>query len=194
MDLDFSQKQGLFKSPKRVGHVVFKTNQFRVMVDFYVSFLGCIVAFENEALSILRFDDEDDHHRVAIVELPGLKTAEPQATGLEHVAFCYSTLADLLSTYQTHKANGITPYWCVNHGPTTSLYYKDPDGNGVELLVDNFDTIQEANDSMASSLFVENPIGTEFDPDDVVRRLEQGESESALKRRVEIGPRKAFGC
>ena len=32
------------------------------------------------------------------------------------------------------KAAGILPYWCINHGPTTSLYYKDPDGNVIELF------------------------------------------------------------
>ncbi|TQN69571.1 Biphenyl-2,3-diol 1,2-dioxygenase 2 [Colletotrichum shisoi] len=189
-----SRVDGLVKSPSKVGHVVFKTSNFRGMVDFYIKFLGCVVAFENEQLSILRFDDDDDHHRVAILYLPDLKPTDPQAVGLEHVAFSYSTLPDLLAAYQKHKSNGISPFWCVNHGPTTSMYYKDPDGNGVELLVDNFDTIREANEFMASRLFAENPIGTEFDPQDLVQRLELGESESSLKKRVEIGPRKPLGC
>lgn len=182
------------KCPTKVGHVVFKTLKFRVMVDYYVQLLGSIVAYEDENLSILRFDDDDDHHRVAIVKLPDLVTADPQATGLEHVAFCYSTLADLLEVYSTHKANGIVPFWCVNHGPTTSMYYKDPDGNGVELLVDNFDTIKEANDFMLGPLFKENPIGVEFDPEDLIKRKKAGESESTLKLRREIGPRKAPVC
>jgi hypothetical protein len=37
----------------------------------------------------------------------------------------------------------IRPFYSINHGPTTSLYYTDPDGNRVELLVDNFATAGE---------------------------------------------------
>ena len=32
---------------------------------------------------------------------------------------------------------GIQPHVPVQHGPTTSLYYRDPDGNMVELQIDN---------------------------------------------------------
>lgn len=81
------------------------------------------------------------------------------------------------------------PAWCVNHGPTTSIYYSDPDGNRLETQVDNFDTVEEANDFMTSKYFTENPIGTDFEPDDLMKRIESGESEQSIKRRIEIGPR-----
>jgi len=35
----------------------------------------------------------------------------------------------------------------VNHRPTTSMYYRDPDGNRVELQIDNFPTAKEGQDS-----------------------------------------------
>ena len=60
------------------------------------------------------------------------------ARGLEHVAFTYASLGDLLDTYERLRELGITPYWSINHGPTTSLYYRDPDGNGIELQIDSF--------------------------------------------------------
>lgn len=37
-----------------------------------------------------------------------------------------------------------------NHGPTTSLYYRDPDGNQIETQVDNFETAEEATAFMNS--------------------------------------------
>ena len=43
-----------------------------------------------------------------------------------------------MSSYARLKGLGIEPDACVNHGVTTSLYYADPDGNQVELQVDNF--------------------------------------------------------
>lgn len=46
------------------------------------------------------------------------------------------------------------------------MYYRDPDGNKVELQVDNFDLPEEADSFLRSSLFIKNPIGTDFDPDE----------------------------
>jgi catechol-2,3-dioxygenase len=40
------------------------------------------------------------------------------------------------------KGAGITPFVSVNHGLTTSFYYRDPDGNGVELQIDNLEPSQ----------------------------------------------------
>ena len=73
------------------------------------------------------------------------------------------------------KRAGIEPYWCINHGPTTSLYYKDPDGNRVELQVDNFPTADACNRWMHSGDFAANPIGVVFDPDQLLARYEAGE-------------------
>jgi hypothetical protein len=56
--------------------------------------------------------------------------------------------------------------WTTNHGPTTSLYYRDPDGNKIELQVDNFDTPDDANLFMSGSDYVANPIGSDFAADD----------------------------
>lgn len=59
----------------------------------------------------------------------------------------------------------------------------------VETQVDNFDTAEQANEFMAGKNFMENPIGTEFDPEDMIEGLKRGEPEHVLKRRVETGPR-----
>lgn len=40
-----------------------------------------------------------------------------------------------------------------------------------------------------SKLFAENPIGTNFDPEEWIEKLESGVPESELKKRIEIGPR-----
>jgi hypothetical protein len=79
--------------------------------------------------------------------------------------------------------------WSVNHGPTTSIYYRDPDGNMLETQVDNFDSVDAANEFMKSKYFAENPVGTDVDPEDLIARIKEGESDADLKRRVEIGPR-----
>ena len=108
---------------------------------------------------------------------------------MDHIAFAFNTLDDLALAYRQRKALGITPSICLNHGPTTSMYYTDPDGNRIETQVDNFDTVEEASDFMAGPHFAENPIGQDFDPEELCARLERGEDHRVIKKRVETGPR-----
>jgi catechol-2,3-dioxygenase len=175
------------KSPAKLAHVVIRTPNLEIMKDFYIKCLGAKVCHENPMISFLRYDDE--HHRIALFQAPGTGPKNPQTAGLEHIAFSYDTLDDLALAYRQRKAAGILPTWCVNHGPTTSIYYTDPDGNQIETQTDNFNTIEEADVFITSELFAMNPIGTDFDPDDLVRRLESGESHESIKKRIEIGPR-----
>lgn len=173
--------------PSGLAHVVFRTANIRSMVDFWVSFLGADIVFQNDFIVFLRYDEE--HHRVAIINEDNIGPRSETTAGFHHVAFTYNSVAALFKAYETRQKLGIQPTWCVNHGPTTSVYYKDPDGNRIETQVDNYDTVDEANQFMGSQLFAENPIGTDIDPTEMLRRLAAGEDEKTLKTRVEIGPR-----
>lgn len=170
-----------------LAHVVLRTGKFKTMVDYYKKFLGAEASYENEFISFLRYDEE--HHRVAIVGVPNTTEKTPHSAGMEHMAFAFNTLDDLATAYRQRKELGIVPSVCLNHGPTTSMYYVDPDGNRIETQIDNFDTAEAASEFMASKDFAENPIGTDFDPEDLIKRLESGESHASIKKRIEIGPR-----
>ncbi|RSL58704.1 hypothetical protein CEP54_007612 [Fusarium duplospermum] len=173
--------------PKSLAHVVLRTSNYKPMVSFYKAFLGAHASFENEQLAFLTYDEE--HHRVASGNVPGTTDKIPTSAGLEHIAFQFDNLNDLLTAYQQRKARGILPIWCVNHGPTTSIYYQDPDGNQLETQVDNFDTVEAASAMMASPEYAENPLGVDFDPEDVIRKLKAGGSEASIRKRANIGPR-----
>src|SRR5262249_9668315 len=138
-------------------------------------------------LSFITYDDE--HHRVAIVALPGLKPKDRQTSGLEHFSFTYPNLDDLLQAYQQRKEIGISPVWCVNHGPTVSMYYRDPDGNNLETQIDTFDTAEQATAFLMSEEFEENPYGVDFDPEEFAEKLKAGVPAKELKKRPRIGPR-----
>jgi hypothetical protein len=99
-----------------------------------------------------------------------------------HIAFTYRGLEALLATYTRLKAAGISPYGAINHGPTVSLYYRDPDGTPVELQIDVFATLEEANEFLASDVFAENPVGVPFDPDRMVKLLADGVPINELKK------------
>jgi catechol-2,3-dioxygenase len=159
--------------PTKLAHIVRRTSRFAEMLDWYQVVFGAEIAHSDGTLAFLTYDDE--HHRFAIAGIPGLADRPPLAAGTDHVAFTYADLGDLLYTYARLKAARIEPYWCINHGPTTSMYYKDPDGNRVELQVDNFPTAEETNRWIRSGDFAANPIGVVFDPDDLLARYRGGE-------------------
>ena len=91
------------------------------------------------------------------------------------MAFTYAGLDDLIDNYLRLKELGIRPHRCVNHGVTTSMYYYDPDRNQVELLVDNFATASEGQAYMRGrSATDKNPVGVDFDPEEMVERVRAG--------------------
>lgn len=184
---DFDDVGEKVLSPSTLAHVVLRTGNFVKMVDFYLQFLGGTVTYGNDFLSFITYDDE--HHRIAIIGVEGTPAKVPNSAGLEHIAFTFPTLSALLLAYRQRKSKGIEPVWCVNHGPTTSIYYKDPDGNMLETQVDNFDNNADANAFMASGHFSENPIGTDFDAEELIQRIKSGVPDAVLKKRREIGPR-----
>jgi hypothetical protein len=69
------------------------------------------------------------------------------------------------------------------------LYYKDPDGNQLECQVDNFDDMADAIDFIQGPEFKVNPIGVDFDPEELFAKVDQGVDEKTLKKRADIGPR-----
>ena len=168
-------------SPSLFAHFVLRTSNRDALRDWYCTVLNARVVFENDYISFITYDDE--HHRVAFISVPGLEKAADNAWGLSHVAYTFAELRDLLSTYRRLKAQGITPVRPINHGPTLSMYYKDPDGNSVELQVDAFKTKAEAAGYFSTGDFARNPIGVAFDPDRLVADYEAGVPEAELLRR-----------
>jgi hypothetical protein len=100
--------------------------------------------------------------------------------GLSHVAFTYASIGELLENYRRLKHDGILPLFSINHGTTNSLYYADPDGNRIELQVDNFATIQEGTAYMRSEAFSRNPVGLPIDPDEMLARQRRGDPAEAI--------------
>ncbi len=176
-------------SPSKLAHVVLQTNQIGTMRDWYCEVLGARVIYDSPAISFISYDDE--HHCIAFLDPGPLGAREPgvaspmaagREAGLHHVAFTYATLGDLVDAYVRLRESGIRPHWCVNHGPTTSMYYFDPDNNQIELQIDNFGTVDEGRSFMESPAFHKNPIGVNFDPEQLVARFREGATLQELAR------------
>jgi catechol 2,3-dioxygenase-like lactoylglutathione lyase family enzyme len=175
--------------PAKLAHVVLRVSDLPRSRAWYLEVLQAWPAFENEMLSFLTYDDE--HHRIGLIARPNLGCADDESSGLEHVAFTYATLDRLLATFRRLKRTGIVPYWTINHGPTLSLYYKDPDGNRVELQYDVFAREEDVQAFFGSGAYVENFMGIRFDPEVLIARYEAGEPLASLTARPALPPGKS---
>jgi catechol 2,3-dioxygenase-like lactoylglutathione lyase family enzyme len=164
---------------------VVKTARSKEMIAWYQTVFGARVVHEDKRLAFLTWDAES--HRLAFVKVPGflrylfpLSRFRRKVYGIDHVGLTFRSLERLLSTYERLKKAGITPVLSINHGPTTSLYYEDPDGIRLEFQTENFPTAEATADYFRGSAFAENPIGVTFDPDYLLERLRGGAEPSAL--------------
>jgi catechol-2,3-dioxygenase len=176
--------------PSKFAHIVYRTRRYEEMIAWYEKVFEAKVQYRNPVLAFLTYDEE--HHRFAfanlsVIDPDGGAGAGRADAGVDHVAYTYASLADLVDTYTRLKREGIVPYWPIRHGPTLSLYYKDPDGNRIEFQVDSFATAEEANAYMLGEEFASNPIGVRFDPDELVEQFRKGVPEAKLLARPE-GP------
>lgn len=174
--------------PDFIAHWVVKTARAPQMIDWYSRVFGARVMHEDATIAFLSWDHES--HRLALVKMPtSLRYVFPLARyrrkvyGIDHIAFTFRSLDRLLHFYSRLKADGISPVWTINHGPTTSLYYEDPDGIRLEFQTENFPDAAATADFMHSHAFSDNPIGVNFDPDYLLERLHAGVEPSKLMHR-----------
>lgn len=164
-------------SPAKLSHAVLRTTRLKEMVEWYKTVLNAEVLYQNDFLVFMTYDEE--HHRIALAAVPGLVEKPKRSAGLDHLAFFYPTVDDWITTYERLKAVGITPRVSIHHGLTMSLYYRDPDDNGVELSIDNVEKPQW-HDWMRNHL-KDNPIGAPMNPDELARKYHAGVPEAEVR-------------
>lgn len=158
-------------------HVTFKTSRLAEMVAWYGTVVGARPTFQ-DANNAWTTNDEANH-RVAFLSAPGLGDDPDKRShnGIHHSAFEYESFADLMSSYARLRDEGIEPAFSLDHGMTISIYYKDPEGNFVELQCDTYGDWRQSSEWMRSSPdFASNPIGTFFDPERVYQAHKGGSS------------------
>jgi catechol-2,3-dioxygenase len=169
-------------------HVTFKTSRLAEMVAWYGRVVGATPNFQ-DANACWTTNDEANH-RVAFLAAPGL-TDDPDKrshNGMHHSAFEYASFADLMSSYARLRDEGILPSFSLDHGMTISIYYKDPEGNFVELQCDTYGDWKRSSDWMRTSPdFASNPIGTFFEPEKVYQAHRAGAGFDALHEGMRRG-------
>lgn len=78
--------------------------------------------------------DLDASHEVALMEL-GDDAPGPQRgqVGLNHMAWMVPDLDSLKVAYQRLRDNGVKIDRIIDHGLSLGIYFRDPDGNGLEV-------------------------------------------------------------
>ena len=114
-------------------HVTIKTSRLQEMVAWYKTLVGVEVTFQ-DANNAWTTNDEANH-RIAFLSVPGLEDDADKVkhNGMHHSAFEYGSFDDLMSSFDRLRGEAIFPAFCLDHGLTISLYYRDPEGNYVEL-------------------------------------------------------------
>ena len=169
-------------------HVNLKTTRLQEMIDYYGTLVGAEVVFQDQVGAWLSNDRAN--HRVALLAFPNfVDDAEKDTrTGMHHSAFEYASFDEMMSSYVRLREEGITPAICLDHGMTFSYYYADPDGNNVELQVDNFGDWAKSTEWMRSSPeFKANPIGQFLDPEQVIADHQAGMSHAEIHAKAMAG-------
>ena len=169
-------------------HVNIKTSRLDEMIKWYGLVVGTQVQFRYETGAWTTNDGAN--HRIAFLAAPGLSDDADKVrhNGMHHCAFEYGSFVELMSTYDRLRQSGVEPVFSLDHGMTMSLYYKDPDGNFVELQSDNFSGWKLSGEYMRESpQFAANPIGVFFDPARVYETFKSGTDFETLEKAVYAG-------
>jgi catechol-2,3-dioxygenase len=173
----------------KLAHLILNTSNYDAMKQWYLQVFDATVGVEipGPAGCFLRIDDS--HHRIGMFKvanadgsgadaMPG--SPDPASKSrLNHFSFEYPTLADLLETHARVAKDEIYPGECLNHGPTMSIYYHDPDSNMIELFYDNkYSEEQIVEWYGGGPSYVQS--ATTFDPATTLAELHRGTSVAEL--------------
>ncbi len=178
-------------SALKISETILKTGQLDKMKPWYSTVLGVSPFFEHAPPQGTKPLDLGGQTRasdlkmcffrlsldfpyiqtIGIFEEPGTGLEVPKGTpGLHHMQLTVGSFAELCDKYDELKKHGLKPHRSSDHGPMTSFYYRDPDGNNVEITAQNYPTVEAMVEFMSSAAFKANPSGAEIDPEEFVAK------------------------
>ena len=136
-------------SPKRVGHLVLNVKNVQKSTQFYTEVLGFQVALQKKDATFLTCGKI--HHDLALFQAsPMAPPVSKGGLGLNHMALQVEDFDMLTKYYHVLKDRELIDR-TTDHGMTSSIYLKDPDGNGIELFCNNQDNPADGLSMMGDS-------------------------------------------
>jgi catechol-2,3-dioxygenase len=133
-----------------LSHATVAVRDLDAMLDFYCGVLGFAVTNRGtvgDGEMAFISQDPAEHHQMVFVS--GMPQPEHQFVLADHMAFRTGTLDDLRAIGARLEAAGIEGVIPINHGNAWSLYFNDPEGNGLECFVDSpFHVAQPFGDAL----------------------------------------------
>ena len=122
-----------------LSHSTIAVQDLEVMVAFYRDVLGFQVTNRGDAgdgteLAFL-CQDPSQHHQIVLIS--GMPTPEHSFVMADHLAFRTASLDDLRVIGDNLASAGLEGVIGISHGNAWSLYFNDPEGNGLECFVDS---------------------------------------------------------
>ena len=127
-----------------IGHVLLRVTDAEASKRFYRDALGFSVAEQDPEHGGVFMTLGDGFHALDIVQHPGPTDAvrpEPGQLGLIHIAFKVDSYAALRDAYAHLLASGAEIQRAVDHVCQRSIYFTDPDGNGLEIYYEMRDAL-----------------------------------------------------
>jgi len=119
-----------------IGHVLLRVADEEASKRFYCDVLGFRVAEQDPEHGGVFMTLGDGFHALDIVQHPVPTDAtrpERGQLGLVHIAFKVDSYAAMRDAYAHLLAKGVEIQRAVDHVCQRSLYFTDPDGNGLEI-------------------------------------------------------------
>ena len=114
--------------------------------------------------------------------------AVPNLVGLDHISYRLNPIDQWFDFYFRAKKQGLEPYWTINHGWISGIYYRDPDGNLVEIFYEHWRNDQEFTEEVAKKGFPEEPVGTNMDIEVLYQMFKDGVSYEELVKKGNTVP------
>ena len=134
---------------KRVGHLVLNVKNVQKSTQFYIEVLGFQVALQKKDATFLTCGKI--HHDLALFQAsPMAPPVSKGGLGLNHMALQVEDFDMLTKYYHVLKDRELIDR-TTDHGMTSSIYLKDPDGNGIELFCNNQDNPADGLSMMGDS-------------------------------------------
>ncbi|WP_439888835.1 VOC family protein [Pseudomonas sp. MBLB4123] len=105
------------------------------MEAFYTTGLGFIVSDRGAGPDAMVFLSRNagEHHQLVLNPRPSRR---PRDSPLDHISFRVANLAGVRRCHQALSAAQGVAVEAVSHGTTWSLYFRDPEGNRLEVFAD----------------------------------------------------------
>ncbi|HET6400077.1 MAG TPA: VOC family protein [Candidatus Kapabacteria bacterium] len=123
---------------KELGHVVLYVKDVNRSIAFYRDVLGFRMITSAPHMAL--FSSGRTHHELLLIETGQDPSSKKSYNGLYHIGFKIGdTVEELRAAQEELIKAGVTILGLTDHHVTKSLYILDPDGNELELYVDQSD-------------------------------------------------------